>query len=169
MASFCVNCGKKLEDGTVFCPQCGTRVISAKAGFQAPQNPPQRKKKSTGWTVLLIVFAVLLVAELAVAAFVAPGFLVRQKIEPEPVSPGKSAVNASPSNAGQMLEYARELEENGQYEAAAQIYSMLPDEILKDAEQAGKALVDGTPGKRRMDALEQARDFLNDLDEWKED
>ena len=184
MAQFCEKCGTRLNPGALFCPECGARIAPPAA--PPAQNPapsrtmPQqtrqqfspahggktKKKKSPAWTVLLILFAVLLLGELAVVSFVAPGFLVRPKAEP--AAPG-TAVTASSSNAQDMLRYARELEENGQTQAAAQIYAMLPDEIVKEAEEEGKELVDETYEKRKADTFELARDVLSDLYDLTED
>lgn len=35
---FCINCGQQLEDGTLFCPACGTKVIDVK---DEPKEAPE--------------------------------------------------------------------------------------------------------------------------------
>ena len=176
MAQFCEKCGTRLNPGAVFCPECGAKIAPpaqpqqyADPPEKAPGAYPGKSKKSPVWTVLLIVFSVLLIGELAVASFVAPGFLLRApKEDVATESPPASVVPQSESNAQAMLRYARELEENGQYEAAAQIYSMLPDEVVKETQRQAAEVLDNIPEKQIMDALGQARDFFNDAEKLTE-
>ena len=39
--AFCVRCGKRIPEGIVFCPYCGTNLKEAMAGFEEPKAPEQ--------------------------------------------------------------------------------------------------------------------------------
>ena len=103
----------------------------------------------------------MLIGAFLLTAFVAPGFLKPKKAEP--------SLTPSSENALAMLEYARQLEENGNYDAAAQIYSMLPNAVLDGAAEESKKLADESPEKKIIDGAGDARDILNDIDDLMED
>ena len=66
-------------------------------------------------------------------------------------------------NVQAMLEYAEELEANGQHEAAAQIYAMLPDAANEAAAAEGEELIESDPDVRIAKGADEARDILNDV------
>jgi thioredoxin-like negative regulator of GroEL len=66
-------------------------------------------------------------------------------------------------NVQAMLEYAEELEANGQHEAAAQIYAMLPDAANEAAAEEGQKLIESDPNVRIAKGADEARDILNDV------
>ncbi|MBO4396335.1 MAG: zinc ribbon domain-containing protein [Eubacterium sp.] len=46
---FCPNCGKQLEEGTAFCPMCGTAIATApQENAQAPQQEQQQFSQAVG-------------------------------------------------------------------------------------------------------------------------
>lgn len=64
----CKNCGKEINDGSVFCPYCGTVQASAQNATPAWEGPEGGgKKKKTGLIAGVAVAAVAVVAALAVA------------------------------------------------------------------------------------------------------
>ena len=80
---FCRNCGNKIEDGNVFCTQCGAAVMGADAEPQKPQaqyTPPQddfvlnnpteekpaKKKSGKKWIAPVAILAVVVAAVVAV-------------------------------------------------------------------------------------------------------
>lgn len=91
---FCNNCGAQMPDGTNFCNNCGAPQTQAQAPAAqtppvspmppmppvAPVQPEQPKKSKTGLIVGIIALIVV-VATFCVTAFVAPGFLLKDKEE----------------------------------------------------------------------------------------
>lgn len=81
---FCRNCGSKIEDGNVFCTQCGAAVMGADAQPQAPQaqpaparedfvlasptEKPAKQKKPGGkkWIAPVAILGVIAIAAVAV-------------------------------------------------------------------------------------------------------
>ena len=66
--SFCVKCGRELQEGNEFCPKCGTPVGgAAAAASQAPAQPTARSGLGKGWgagkwiLVAVVIFIVLIV------------------------------------------------------------------------------------------------------------
>ena len=72
-------------------------------------------------------------------------------------------VSVPTENVQEMLEFAMELEENGQHEAAARIYQMIPDATLEGAAEEGQEIIDSMPEKQVIDGADEARDMLNDM------
>jgi len=72
-------------------------------------------------------------------------------------------VSVPTENVQAMLEFAMELEESGQHEAAAQIYAMLPDAANEAAAAEGEALIESDPNVRIAKGADEARDMLNDV------
>lgn len=83
---FCRNCGSKIEDGNVFCTQCGAAVMGADAQPQVPQAQPapapakedfvlasptekpvkQKKPRSKKWIAPVAILCVIAIAVVAV-------------------------------------------------------------------------------------------------------
>ena len=84
-------------------------------------------------------------------------------------TPKYADVNVSDENLAAMIEYAEELEANGNYAAAAQIYSMIPDTAQEAAKGEAKKIIDDTPEKRFADDLGEAREIINDVNGLTED
>ena len=133
----------------------------AKQHVKAQKQKNSGRKKSRFGVIIGIAAAVVLIGAFLLTAFVAPGFLKPKKAEP--------SLTPSSENALAMLEYARQLEENGNYDAAAQIYSMLPNAVLDGAAEESKKLADESPEKKIIDGAGDARDILNDIDDLMED
>ena len=138
------------------------QAVQPKQPVKAKQAKNNGRKRSRVALAVIIPVAVILVAVFIVTAFFAPGFLVKTK-------KSQDTVISDSKNAVAMLEYARQLEEDGNYDAAAQIYSMLPDSVIKGAEEEAYKVVDDSPEKRIIDGVDEARDILNDVDELLED
>ena len=133
----------------------------AKQHVKAQKQKNSGRKKSRFGVIIGIAAAVVLIGAFLLTAFVAPGFLKPKKAEP--------SLTPSSENALAMLEYARQLEENGNYDAAAQIYSMLPNAVLDGAAEESKKLADESPEKKIIDGAGDVRDILNDIDDLMED
>lgn len=67
---FCQKCGKLIEDGQSFCPECGTPVGNAKANNGAPTgNKNGGKKNGKKIAIISICAAVLVIAGILCAVF----------------------------------------------------------------------------------------------------
>ena len=131
---------------------------------KAASQPKRAKNTASGKAkkfplipVIIIAASVVLIAGFLITAFWAPGFLINR-------SANDKTTDFSSKNAVAMLEYARQLEADGNSDAAAQIYSMLPDSVVKAAEEEAKKAVDKSPEKKVMDGVDDARDILNNVD-----
>lgn len=137
---------------------------------QKPAKQSARPKKSNSGNakkfpfkpVIIIAASVVLVAGFLITAFWAPGFLVNHSVNTK-------YTNASDENLSAMLDYAKRLEENGNYDAAAQIYSMIPDRAKDAANNEAKKIIENTPEKQVIDRIGEAREIINDVDSLKED
>lgn len=118
------------------------------------------RKKSPAAAIIIIAASVVLIGTFLITAFVAPGFLKAKK---------QQSLTPSSDHAAAMLEFARELEASGNYDAAAQIYSMLPDVAEAGAAEEAKRIVDDSPEKKILDGAGDARDVLNDINDLMED
>ena len=111
---------------------------------------------------MIIAASVVIVAAFAITAFLAPGFLIRKS------NSKYDEVNISEENLAAMLDYAKELEANGNAAAAAQIYSMIPDSAMDAAKGEANRVIDSTSEKKMIDSIGEARDILNDIDDIEE-
>ena len=135
-----------------------------------PAKQPKPKKKAQTSTkkrsrivaVVIASIAVVLIGAFVVTAFFAPGFLVKPQ-------KNQNTVTTSSENALAMLEYTRQLEDSGNHDAAAQIYSMLPDAVKEGAAEEGKKVVDDSTEKEIIDGPGRARDILNDINKITEE
>ena len=128
-----------------------------------PKKPNSgNAKKFPFKPVIIIAASVVLVAGFLITAFWAPGFLVNHSVNTK-------YTNASDENLSALLDYAKRLEENGNYDAAAQIYSMIPDRAKDAANNEAKKIIENTPEKQVIDRIGEAREIINDVDSLKED
>ena len=186
-AVFCARCGYRAESNTRPA-QPAQRQTRQPQQTRQPVNPPQAyrqsqqtappkpakqpkpkkkaqtstKKRSRIVAVVIASIAVVLIGAFVVTAFFAPGFLVKPQNN-------QNTVTTSSENALAMLEYARQLEESGNHDAAAQIYSMLPDAVKEGAAEEGKKVVDDSTEKEIIDGPGKARDILNDINKITEE
>ena len=186
-AVFCARCGYRAESNTRPA-QPAQRQTRQPQQTRQPVNPPQAyrqsqqtappkpakqpkpkkkaqtstKKRSRIVAVVIASIAVVLIGAFVVTAFFAPGFLVKPQNN-------QNTVTTSSENALAMLEYARQLEESGNHDAAAQIYSMLPDAVKEGAAEEGKKVVDDSTEKEIIDGPGRARDILNDINKITEE
>ena len=186
-AVFCARCGYRAESNTRPA-QPAQRQTRQPQQTRQPVNPPQAyrqsqqtappkpakqpkpkkkaqtstKKRSRIVAVVIASIAVVLIGAFVVTAFFAPGFLVKPQ-------KNQNTVTTSSENALAMLEYARQLEESGNHDAAAQIYSMLPDAVKEGAAEEGKKVVDDSTEKEIIDGPGRARDILNDINKITEE
>lgn len=101
------------------------------------------------------LISILLAAVIIATVFVGCGKGKDKEAETVPAS----------ANVQEMLEFAMELEESGQHEAAARVYQMIPDAALEAAAEEGQELADSMPEKQAVDSADEARDLLNDMSE----
>ena len=186
-AVFCARCGYRAESNTRPA-QPAQRQTRQPQQTRQPVNPPQAyrqsqqtappkpakqpkpkkkaqtstKKRSRIVAVVIASIAVVLIGAFVVTAFFAPGFLVKPQNN-------QNTVTTSSENALAMLEYARQLEESGNHDAAAQIYSMLPDAVKEGSAEEGKKVVDDSTEKEIIDGPGRARDILNDINKITEE
>ena len=152
MAKFCHNCGSALTEEALFCPECGSRVLQAAPPVQPPQTqpqsrqavPPQRQftpspqvrvpeqfaqknaaraqnnapvKKKKGKGGLIAVIVILLVVVIGVVCFL--GFRDGGWFR------GNNSKPYDAQSMQSLLEYAQQLEESGNSEAAEAVYELI--------------------------------------------
>lgn len=168
---FCTSCGAQIPDGVKFCPKCGASVSGTQPSYQkpAPQNqqpqsvqqtytqkqtqtysaPPVKKKKGKGGVVVLVVILILAVGVTCFLGFRDGGFFRKGS---------KRIVDKSGSIS--MLEYAKQLEEAGNYEAAAAVYSLITKtesaRLLQEARENNEVI-------GIVDEAESITDFFGDV------
>lgn len=151
MAIYCTNCGKQLPDDSLFCDNCGTRVLNNNSGsYQAPpaqmpvqppvqnyvpvqqyQNAPMPvpKKKSGFGRILKFLLALAIVAALVFGIMV---FLeqIYHRTPPESVSPSSPSGQSS-SPGGQSSPSAPSVPDNQSSSSSGQTPSNdVPQGIL---------------------------------------
>jgi hypothetical protein len=81
---FCKNCGKEIQDDSLFCPECGAKIGEAPEQVEKVQSQPvsdkpvvteevekvvAKKPKKTGKVIAIITVAIVLVAAIIVGVF----------------------------------------------------------------------------------------------------
>lgn len=175
---FCSSCGTQLPGNSKFCPSCGAEVqmsspaarpVNAQprpqqpvARVQQPAHPQQpvraqqptrnvptaKKKKGKGWIVALAIVLVLGIGIFCLIKFRNGGS-----------STGSKGIVDS-SGSISMLKYAKQLEAEGNYDAAAAVYELITNtQSGKDLEQFREE----NENIKTIEESEQAADFFSDL------
>lgn len=55
----CSNCGKELEEGTVFCSECGQKVSKDTINNNEDPNSTKKKSKNFIWVIIIVVIIVI--------------------------------------------------------------------------------------------------------------
>ena len=154
--SICPNCGGVLSDNARFCKNCGSPSMVQQQTYQHPQkikfqtNPTmqnsyinQPKKSKRGLTAMIIAGVVILVLVISsLITLLVCDFKWKKKNTEEQPS----------SNIEAMLEYAEQLKENGNPEAAEAVNQLLKQGGQADLKEASNQHRDD-PERLMLDAL----------------
>lgn len=66
---YCKNCGKEMEEGSRFCPHCGTENASATGESSKPAAPVKKKERKKKKPLIIAIVAVVILLVLGIAVF----------------------------------------------------------------------------------------------------
>ncbi len=177
--SFCQNCGKKLDDGVVFCCYCGARVDDQPAA--APKTPQEGKQSNRGMVIGVIAACVVILIAAAAITY----FIIKDRNDPEKVAalndegrkyleeqdyekavdPFRQAIKIDPDNMeaydGLATAYAG-LDDNNQ---VTQTYDTAMEQLRKKKgktlpEKAAKVAADATRHAVEQRDSDKANDYI---------
>ena len=130
---------------------------------------PVKKQKGKGGFAKLI--AAILVLCIVVTGFVKPGFFLKglkekndrgdSSILSGQVISSESASYNSMQNVEAITAYAERLEDEGNYEAAAQVWALLPAAAEDAAVEDAKKAIEDTPEMQAYKAMKESRDIAS--------
>ncbi len=80
--SFCVNCGKELTEGQLFCPQCGTRAADSAPKSEPVVNPVPPAEEKAGINAGMLVWSIINIFLSTVLGIIALVFTILASNEP---------------------------------------------------------------------------------------
>lgn len=131
----CSKCGELLEEGSDFCPHCGTRKTYRNlAGTQTPKQSPSSNNKLFGWKGVMGVIALL-----ALLCFIAYGAVVYScdRSKNQPHDPDPDYAEAVDSDSIENAE--KELLEKKKQDSLAKVVDNLSDSIAHISDSLNKA------------------------------
>lgn len=179
MGKFCTSCGSALNPNAKFCENCGapvqapveeninehptpvqSTVVEDKSEQNAPvkeqedknkeinNKAPNKKKKHTG---IIIVAAIVVIVTVIIIIAVSSN---SGSTRPTKYDDDVYTIEA-------LIDYAERMEKAGNYEAAAQIYSLLPKAGEGELRTKINKVIFDNPAYKTIDSLNEAYEFYN--------